>query len=124
MRFLRSLAASRSAKRRPTEEQADAEMVEKLSTARQDLHKPRGARAVPFEEGAEAAEAQSEPKRKRAPRQLELRQHDFDPAAGGRRPRLDGQLRHVQESPEIRLALQGLGLPYCGMQSSHRGQAR
>ena len=78
-----SVAQRRSIQRKPTEEQVDAEMVEKLNITRQALHQPKEIRVVPFAERQEEAAPEAEATRRRAARKLELRQHDFDPAMGG-----------------------------------------
>ena len=56
------------------------EKLQEVSVTFKDQHNPRGARAVPLIDRGEGPEKQIQG---RAPRRLELRQSDFDPAMGG-----------------------------------------
>ena len=57
-----------------------AEKLQEVNVTLKDQHHPRGARAVPFVDRDVAPE---QPVQGRAPRRLELRQGDFNPAMGG-----------------------------------------
>ena len=57
-----------------------AEKLQEVSVTFKDQHNPRGARAVPLIDRGKEPE---KPIQGRAPRRLELRQSDFDPAMGG-----------------------------------------
>ena len=66
----------------PLSQRWSAELLEGMNVTRQDLHSGRGARAVPFTDRL-APEEEQATRARRAPRKLELRQGDFDPALGG-----------------------------------------
>ena len=72
----------RSIYRLPLSRRWSAGKLQEVNVTVKDLHLARGARAVPFQErdGELGKEA---PVHSRAPRKLELRQSDFDPARGG-----------------------------------------
>ena len=72
----------RTVHRLPLSKRWDTERLEEVNVTPKDLHEGRGSRAVPFTERDEAAADGQQPKR-RVPRQLELRQADFDPLMGG-----------------------------------------
>ena len=72
----------RSIHRLPMSLRWDAAKLEQVEITPKDLHGGRGARAVPFTEREAMGDEQPLAKH-RAPRQLELRQADFDPTMGG-----------------------------------------
>ena len=71
----------RSVARMPLSRRWRADKLQEMSLSVQDQHLKRGAKAVPFtDRGVPVADEQGF---RRAPRRLELRQADFDPAQGG-----------------------------------------
>ena len=71
----------RSVSRMPLSKRLRVDKLQDIKFTVQDQHLKRGARAVPFVE-REATKVDEQGYR-RAPRRLELRQGDFDPAMGG-----------------------------------------
>ena len=62
----------------------ERDALEAIDVTKKDLHAARGARAVPFSRRQRDIEPEVDrPVGQRAARRLELRQNDFDPAAGG-----------------------------------------
>ena len=75
------LRAYRSIYRLPLSRRWNADRLQDVNVTLKDLHAPRGARVVPFEHRHGGVEER--PRHGRAPRKLELRQGDFDPAMEG-----------------------------------------
>jgi len=73
----------RSIHRLPLSQRWEAAQLEQVAVTPKDVHGGRGARAVPFSDREAPSDEQQQQPRRRAPRQLELRQADFDPAMGG-----------------------------------------
>ncbi len=72
----------RSIHRLPLSRRWDLSRVEAVDVTPKDVHGGRGSRAVPFTD-RERVPGEEPAAQRRAPRKLELRQADFDPAMGG-----------------------------------------
>jgi hypothetical protein len=74
----------RSVHRRPLVDRWDTSLLQRVTVSRQDLHKAREVRALPFEPAEVRPEEEGEQQgKRRAAKRVELRQRDFDPAMGG-----------------------------------------
>ena len=84
MPHLKQVRLMRSITRRPLSQRWSADALEAIDVTKKDFHAGRGSRAVPFSRRQREVEPKVErPLGQRAARRLELRQNDFDPAAGG-----------------------------------------
>ena len=93
-----------------------AEKLQEVMVILKDQHHPRGARVVPL---VGRCVAPAQPVQGRAPRRLELRQGDFDPAM--RKPRLDRALREVHQGQTLQMAAGELGDALRCVSPAHRG---
>ena len=75
----------RSVKRLPTADQWKKEELEKISTTRRSLHRPRGARPVELPDAPHRADDGGAvvERRRRAARRFDIKQKDLDPTMGG-----------------------------------------
>ena len=99
MPHVQQVCLMRSITRRPLSQRWSAEDLQAVNATKKDCHAGRGARAVPFVRRQRAVEVAVErPLGQRYARRLELRQSDFDPAAGGH-----GWTEHCPKCDKARL---------------------